>query len=108
MLFFLKYQKNYKNRNFSQNPDLATMNHYTNLESPKCRTCQPCNPANDTEKISLREEANQAEIEAFVQLDSIYKRFMCKLFDNGHVELLKNLTTKMTQRILEQPMNYFI
>ena len=90
------------------------MNHYTNLESlnqyrcPKCRNCQPCNPANDTEKISLREEAKQAEIEAFVQLDSINKRFMCKLFDNGHVELLKNLPTKMTQRILEQPMNYFI
>jgi hypothetical protein len=31
-----------------------------------------------------------------------------KFFDNGHVELLKNIPTKMQQRILEQHMNYFI
>ena len=143
-------------------PDLTTMKHYAaNLESlikieyrcPRCRNCQPCRDADETEKISLREEAEQAEIEASVRLDAANRKFMCKLplrgvpedflatnkhqaekvldrqvrlyandeitqpiivkamkklFDNGHVELLKNLPIKTQQKILEQPVNYFI
>ena len=145
-----------------EEPDLATMKQYTaNLEGlikieyrcPRCRNCQPCRDADETEKISLREEAEQAEVEASVRLDVANKKFLCKLplrgnpedflstnmqqaekildrqvrlytndevtkpliikamkklFDNGHVDLLKNLPLKTQQRILEQPVNYFI
>ena len=38
----------------------------------------------------------------------IIVKAMKKLFDNGHVELLKNLPIKTQQKILEQPVNYFI
>ena len=71
------------------------MQYYTsNLKSlirvkyrcPKCRNCQPCRTANEPQKISLRKEANQVEIEAPVQPDSINKRFMCKLPLRGKPE----------------------
>ena len=120
---------------------------------PTCRNCSPCRNAVDTEKVSLREEAEDMEITASVKLDFPNKRFICnlplrgkeeeflasnrssaekvlerqcktyakdeetrelivramsKLFDNGHVELLENLTREQQQMILAKKVNYFI
>ena len=52
----------------------------------KCHNCLPCKTADETEKILLREEAKQAGIEASVQLESVNKRFMCKLPLRGKPE----------------------
>eukprot|EP00092_Neocalanus_flemingeri_P018101 GFUD01019591.1.p1 GENE.GFUD01019591.1~~GFUD01019591.1.p1 ORF type:complete len:2548 (-),score=673.50 GFUD01019591.1:927-8570(-) len=120
---------------------------------PKCRSCGPCRNAIETEKVSLREEAEDLEIRNSVKLDFKNKRFICnlplrgkeelflatnrfsaekvldrqckvyntdestrkmivkamkKLFDNGHVVLLKNLPKKQRDSILSMPVNYFI
>ena len=53
---------------------------------PKCRSCSSCRDALETEKISLREEAEEAEIKASVQLDFENKMFKCKLPLRGKVE----------------------
>ena len=104
---------------------------------PTCRNCSPCRNAVDMEKVSLREEAEDMEITASVKLDfpnkrrrrsfwhrtdllqrkfwsgsaiavELIVRAMSKLFENGHVELLENLTLEQQQMILANKMNYFI
>ena len=91
--------------------DLATMKHYTaNLESlikieyrcPRCRNCQPCRNADETEKISLREEAEQVEVEASVKLDSINKRFMCKLPLRGKPEDFLSTNMQLAEKVLDR------
>ena len=46
---------------------------------PKCRNCQDCREAHETEKISLKEEAEDALIRDSVTLDNDNQRFICKL-----------------------------
>ena len=120
---------------------------------PKCRNCQDYREANETERISLKEEAEDALIRDAVTLDYENKRFLCKLpligkpedylttnkkdannvldrqvnlyhgeektlamivkamtklFDNGHVTLIKDLPLEQQNMILNQPVQYFI
>jgi hypothetical protein len=143
-------------------PDLCTLRQFAaNQETlikieyrcPRCRNCAPCRDALETEKISLREEAEEAEITSSVKLDFTNKRFICslpmrgtpedflssnkssadkilqrqvsmyhkdeetkklilkavnKLFDRGHIALLKDLPKDQQEMILNAPITYFI
>ena len=143
-------------------PDLCTIKQFAaNQETlikieyrcPTCRGCAPCRDALETEKISLREEAEEAEIMSSVKMDFANKRFICslpmrgapedflssnkhsadkilqrqlalyhkdeetkklilkamnKLFDRGHVALLKDLPKDQQEAILNAPVTYFI
>ena len=120
---------------------------------PACRNCTRCRESVDTEKISLREEAEEAEIKSSVKLDFKNKRFVCKLplrgkiedflstnkttaekvlekqckiysndettrdmivssmmklFNRGHVQLLKEIPEEVRFYILSQPVQYYI
>ena len=77
------------------NPDQATLKHFIATEEhplrieyrcPACRNCAPCRDAVETEKISLREEAEDAEIRDSVRLDFKNRRFLCRLPLRGNVE----------------------
>ena len=96
--------------------DLATIKHYTaNLESlikieyrcPRCCNCQQCRTADETEKISLREEAEQAEVKASVQLDAINKRFMCKLPLRGKPEDFLATNKHQAEKVLNRQVRLY-
>ena len=52
----------------------------------KCRNCQDCRESHETEKISLKEEAEWALIRDSITLDYDSQRFICKLPLRGKPE----------------------
>ena len=100
----------------AEDTDLATMKHYTaNLESlikieyrcPRCRNCQPCRSADETEKISLREEAEQIQVEDSVWLDEENKRFMCKLPLRGDPEEFLSTNKHQAEKVLDRQVRLY-
>ena len=69
---------------------------------PKCRSCSSCRNALETEKISLREEAEEAEIRASVQLDFKNKMFKCGLPLRGKIEDFLTSNRPVAEKILER------
>ena len=57
-----------------------------NYICPKCCNCQDCREANETKRISLKEEVEDAFIKDAVTLDYENKRFLCKLPLRGRPE----------------------
>ena len=74
---------------------------------PKCRNCQDCWEAHETERISLKEEAEDALIRDSVTLDYENKRFHCKLPMRGKPE--DYLTTNMNDanKVLDRQVNLY-
>ena len=100
----------------AEDTDLATMKHYTaNLESlikieyrcPRCRNCQPCRSADETEKISLREEAEKIQVEDSVWLDEENKRFMCKLPLRGDPEEFLSTNKHQAEKVLDRQVRLY-
>ena len=142
--------------------DLYTLKEFLNANDaplkieyrcPRCRNCVQCRDAVDTEKKSLREEAEDLQIADSVILDFANRRIFChlplrgneeeflssnygaalkvlerqckvyakdpvtkemitkamnKLFDRGHVALLKDLQEDQRDYILSCKVNYYI
>ena len=119
----------------------------------RCRDCQQCKNADQTEKISLREEAEMVEIRNSVKLDLENKKIQCtlplrgkeedflspnrdrcvkvldqqchkyfnddktresienafkKLFDNGHIAKLDDISEDLKVQFLHKPTQYHI
>ena len=119
----------------------------------RCRDCQQCKNADQTEKISLREEAEMVEIKNSVRLDLKNKKIQCtlplrgkeedflspnrdrcvkvldqqctkyfhddqtreaivaafkKLFDNGHIVKLEDLSEEQKTKFLYKPTQHHI
>ena len=119
----------------------------------RCRDCQQCKNADQTEKISLREEAEMVEIKNSVRLDLKNKKIQCtlplrgkeedflspnrdrcvkvldqqctkyfhddqtreaivaafkKLFDNGHIVKLDDLSEEQKTKFLYKPTQHHI
>ena len=97
-------------------PDLTTMKHYeNNLEGlvrieyrcPRCRNCQACRDAHDTERISLKEEAEEAMIRESVKLDYENKRFICELPLRGKPEEFLTTNKHDAAKILERQVRLY-
>ena len=69
---------------------------------PRCRNCVQCRDAVETEKISLREEAEDAEIRDSVKLDFKNKRFICKLPLRGNVSEFLSTNKHSAEKVLEK------
>ena len=97
-------------------PDLTAMKLYeNNLESlvkieyrcPRCRNCQACREAHETERVSLREEAEQAMITDAVTLDYENKRFICELPLRGKPEEFLTTNKHDAGKILERQVRLY-
>ena len=74
---------------------------------PRCRNCQACREAHETERVSLREEAEQAIITDAVTLDYENKRFICKLPLRGKPEEFLTTNKHDAGKILERQVRLY-
>ena len=97
-------------------PDLTTNKLYeNNLEGlvrieyrcPRCRNFQACREAHDTERVSLREEAEEAMIKESVKLDYENKRFICTLPLRGKPEEFLTTNKPDAAKILEKQVRLY-
>ena len=97
-------------------PDLSALKIYeNNLEGlvkieyrcPRCRNCQACREAHDTERVSLREEAEEAVIRDSVKLDYKNKRFICDLPLRGKPEDFLTTNKFSAAKILERQVRLY-
>ena len=92
-------------------PDQATLRKFISSQEsplnieyrcPRCRSCVPCRNAVETEKVSLREEAEDAEIKSSVKLDFKNKRFICRLPLRGKIEEFLTTNRHSAQKVLDK------
>ena len=92
-------------------PDLSALKLYENsLENlvqvdyrcPKCRNCQNCRDAHQTERVSLREEQEDALIKDCVTLDYENQRFLCSLPLRGKAEDFLVTNKRDAQKVLDR------
>ena len=92
-----------------ENSDLTTLKHFISSHEsplkieyrcPKCRSCGSCRDAVDTEKISLREEAEDAEIKDSVKLDFKNRSFICKLPLRGKIDDFLSTNQHTAEKVL--------
>ena len=92
-------------------PDLSTLklseNSLENLvqvdyRCPKCRNCQSCRDAHQTERVSLREEQEDALIKDCVTLDYENQRFLCSLPLRGKAEDFLVTNKRDAQKVLDR------
>ena len=69
---------------------------------PKCRRCVECLKPIETERISLREEAEMAEISESVKLDLENKRIICSLPLRGAEEEFLSTNRAQAEKVLKQ------
>ena len=74
---------------------------------PRCRNCGPCRNAIETEKISLREEAEDLEIKSSVQLDFANKRFICNLPLRGPEAQFLSSNRPVAEKVLLRQCNLY-
>ena len=74
---------------------------------PQCRNCQACRDAHGTERISLREEAEEAIIKDAVKLDYENKRFICTLPLRGKPEDFLTTNKHEAAKILEKQVRLY-
>ena len=100
----------------ASDPDLTTLRMFiagqealTKIEyrCPKCRNCAPCREAVETEKISLREEAEEAEIADSVKLDFANKQFICSLPMRGSPEDFLATNKRSAEKVLERQVKLY-
>ena len=100
----------------ASDPDLTTLRMFiagqealTKIEyrCPKCRNCAPCREAVETEKISLREEAEEAEIADSVKLDFDNKQFICSLPMRGSPEDFLATNKRSAEKVLERQVKLY-
>ena len=136
-----------------KNMDLQSAGLEIDYRCVRCRDCQQCKNADQTEKISLREEAEMVEIRDSVRLDLKNKKIQCtlplrgkeedflspnrdrcvkvldqqcnkyfdddktresiktafkKLFDNGHIVKLDDISEELKVQFLHKPTQYHI
>ena len=72
---------------------------------PKCRNCQDCREAHETERISLKEEAEDGLIRDSLTLDYENQRFICKLPLRGKPEDFLTTNMKDANKVLERQVN---
>ena len=91
--------------------DVATMRQFINAQDgplrieyrcPNCRNCTRCREAVDTEKVSLREEAEEVEIKQSVKLDFKNRQFVCKLPLRAKPEDFLSSNRNSAERVLER------
>ena len=97
-------------------PDLQTMRAreqamesmvHVEYRCPKCRNCQDCREAHKTEKISLKEEAEDALIRDSVTLDYDNQRFICKLPLRGKPEDFLTTNMKDANKVLDKQVSLY-
>ena len=69
---------------------------------PKCRNCQSCRDAHQTERVSLREEQEDALIKDCVTLDYENQRFLCSLPLRGKAEDFLVTNKRDAQKVLDR------
>ena len=69
---------------------------------PKCRRCVECLKPIETERISIREEAEMAEISESVKLDLENKRIICSLPLRGAEEEFLSTNKAQAEKVLNQ------
>ena len=69
---------------------------------PKCRSCVDCRRAIETEKFSLRDEAEDKEIFDSVTIDWENNRIICRLPVRGKEEDFLSNNRVIALRVLEQ------
>ena len=69
---------------------------------PKCRDCGDCRRASDTEKVSLREEAEDQAIKESINIDFDKKKITCSLPLRGSEEQLLSTNRDSALKILQQ------
>ena len=92
-------------------PEQAMLKHFIssqmspleiNYRCPRCRACSSCKEAVATEKVSLREEAEEMEIRSSVRMDFKGKRFICKLPLRGKAEEFLCTNREIAEKVLEK------
>jgi hypothetical protein len=97
-------------------PDIAELRaHKVDLDSlirieyrcPKCRNCHDCRESLNTKRVSLREEAEDAQIKDSVMLDHENKRFICHLPLRGKPEEFLSTNKDEAKRTLARQVNLY-
>ena len=73
----------------------------------RCRECSQCKNADQTEKISLREEAEMVEIRNSVKLDFDNKKIQCSLPLRGREEDFLTSNRERSVKVLDQQCNKY-
>ena len=74
---------------------------------PKCRSCSDCRRSFETERVSLREEAEDAMIWDSVEIDWNNKRIVCYLPLRGTEEEFLSNNRDIALKVLEQQCNTY-
>ena len=96
-------QKNLDEEEVSQSWKRLAQQEGLNIEycCPKCRSCNDCRRSFATERISLREEAEDQMIWDSVSLDWSNKRIICNLPLRGSVEEFLSNNRDIALKILD-------
>ena len=74
---------------------------------PKCRNCADCRDSVTTERVSLREEAEEIQIRDSVQLDYTNQRFLCHLPLRGKPEEYLSTNQRDARRVLDKQVSLY-
>ena len=74
---------------------------------PKCRNCADCRDSITTERVSLREEAEEIQIRDSVTLDYENKRFICHLPLRGRPEEYLSTNKDQARKILAKQVSLY-
>ena len=85
-----------------KNMDLQSAGLEIDYRCVRCRDCQQCKNADQTEKISLREEAEMVEIRNSVRLDLENKKILCTLPLRGKEEDFLSPNRDRCVKVLDQ------